>query len=125
MRFCPFFLCVVTLGAGASTLGGSATTLGGVHFLADWLALNLLRCPFAFAISFFAVAILVNSSLTRVSASAVLLPAGMLPFNALVSYWAAATTCDSGEIVGFVMYWCLKRTVLLILVARVRVMYTL
>ena len=56
-----------------------------------------------------------------VNASAVLLPAGILPLRAVASCWAAATTWDLGEIAGLVMYWCLKKTVLLILVAHVLV----
>jgi hypothetical protein len=44
-----------------------------------------------------------------------------LPLRAIVSCCTAATMWDSGEIVGFVMYWCLKITVSLILVALVLV----
>ncbi len=50
------------------------------------------------------VAIFVNNLLTLVSAYAVLFPVGMLPFSATVSCWVAATTSDSGEISGLVMY---------------------
>jgi hypothetical protein len=78
----------------------------------------------AFAVLFFAAAIFVKSLLTFYNDSAVLLPAGILPLNAVASCWAAATTWDSGDTVGLVMYWCLKDTVLLILVARVFVMHT-
>ena len=66
----------------------------------------------------------VNSSLTFFSASAVSVPAGMLHLRAVASCWAAANTWDSGEIVGFVMYWCLKNTVFPTFVARVLVTYT-
>jgi hypothetical protein len=88
------------------------------------VALILFRCSFAAAADCFAAAILVNNSLTFVNASAVSLPAGMLPLRAVASCWAAATTWDSGETAGFVMYWCLKNTVSLILVERVLVTYT-
>jgi hypothetical protein len=51
-----------------------------------------------------------------------LFPVGMFPWSAIVSCCAAATMWDSGETVGFVMYWCLKNTVSLIRVALVCVM---
>ncbi len=70
----------------------------------------------AFAALFFAIAILVNSLLTFHNASVVLFPVGMFPWSAIVSCCAAATTWDSGETVGLVMYWCLKNTVSLICV---------
>jgi hypothetical protein len=73
----------------------------------------------ALAACYFADAIFVNSSLTCVSASAVLFPAGMCPLRACASCWAVATTWDSGEIVGLVIYWCLNCTISLTLVARV------
>jgi hypothetical protein len=57
------------------------------------------------------------------NASAVLLPAKILPWSAVASCWAAATTWDSSETVGLVIYWCLKKTVSLILVALVFVIY--
>ena len=72
----------------------------------------------------FDVAILVKRLLTLFKASAVSLPAGILPLSAVASCWAAAMMWDSGETVGFVMYWCLKWTVTLILVDLVLVMYT-
>jgi hypothetical protein len=89
----------------------SATHGGGAVTLAAGLAWSRLHCSFAFLWSCFACAIFVNSLLTFFSASAVSLPTGMLHLRAVASYWAAATTRDSGEIVGFVMYWCLKNTV--------------
>jgi hypothetical protein len=46
-------------------------------------ARTLLRCAFAFATSLFAAAILVKRLLTVFNASAVLLPAGMLPWSAV------------------------------------------
>ena len=70
------------------------------------VALSLFHCSFAAAAACFAAAIFVNNSLTFVSASAVSLPAGMLPLRAVASCWAAATTGDSGESAGLVMYWC-------------------
>jgi hypothetical protein len=82
----------------------------------------LFCCSFAFATFAFASAILVNSLLTFFSASAVSLPAGILPFRALVSCCAAEL---SGETVGLVIYWCLKNTVSLTLVALVFVKYIL
>ncbi len=85
-------------------------------------ALSLIHCYFAAVTACFAAAISVNNLLTLVNASAVLLPAGILPLRAIASCWAAATTWDLGEISGLVMYWCLKKkTVSLILVALVRV----
>jgi hypothetical protein len=78
----------------------------------------------ACAALFFAAAIFVKSLLTFYNASAVSLPTGILPLSVVASCWAAATTWDSGDTVGLVMYWCLKNTMLLILVARVFVMYT-
>jgi hypothetical protein len=68
-------------------------------------------------------AILVKMLLTFFNASAVSLPVGILPWSAVASCWAAATTWDSGETVGLVIYWCLKKTVSLILVALVFMMY--
>ena len=88
------------------------------------VARTLLRCAFAFATLLFAIAILVKRLLTFFNASAVSFPAGILPWSAVASCWAAATTWDSGETVGLVMYWCLKFTVSLILVALVFVTYT-
>jgi hypothetical protein len=117
---------MVTLGTGTSTLeGGSATFGRWIVIHAEGFARSLFLCSFALATSFFANAIFVKSLLTLVRASAVLLPAGMLPWSAMTSYCAAATTWDSGEIVGLVMYWCLNTMVLLILVALVLVTYTL
>ena len=117
------------LGLGLSTLGGGTSTLGGgMSTLGRWIviraavfALSLFRCSFAAVADCFAAAILVNSFLTLVNASAVLLPAGMLPLRAIASCWAGATTWDLGEIAGLVMDWCLKKTVSLILVALVLV----
>jgi hypothetical protein len=64
----------------------------------------MFRCVLAFAAACLFSAIFVNNSLILVSASAVSFPVGMLPFSATVSCWAAATTSDSGEISGLVMY---------------------
>jgi hypothetical protein len=80
---------------------------------------SLFLCSFAFATAAFASAIFVNKALTFLSASAVSLPAGMFPFSAVVSCCAAATTKLSGETTGLVIYWCLKNTVSLTLVALV------
>jgi hypothetical protein len=113
----------VTLGCGISTLGIGASTLGMcVACRAAWFAQTLSRMVLAFASSFFAIAILVNSLLTFCNASGVSFPVGMFPSSVIVSCCAAATTWDSGETVGFVMYWCLKNTVSLIRVALVCVM---
>ena len=86
------------------------------------LDINLYRWSRAVDAVFFAAAIRANSSLTVVSATAVSFPVGMLPLRAAVSCCAAAITLDSGDSVGFVMYWCWKVTVLLILIDRVFVM---
>ncbi len=77
----------VNLGIGVSTLEMGASTLGRcVVCHAAWvLAQTLLRLAVAFAASFFAIAILVNSLLTFCNASAVLLPVGMFPWSAIVS----------------------------------------
>ncbi len=74
-----------TLGINASTLGKS------VVFCAVGVALTLLHCSLAFAALFFVAAIFVKSSLTFFNASAVSLPAGILPLSAVASCWAAAT----------------------------------
>jgi uncharacterized integral membrane protein len=71
------------------------------------------------ATSAFAVAILLNISLSFFSPSSASLPAGVLPLRAIVSCCAAATTCDSGDIAGLVMYLCWKWTWSLILIALV------
>ncbi len=77
----------------AATLGIDASTLGKcVVFCAAGIALTLLHCSLAFAASFFAADIFVKSSLTFFNASAVSLPAGILPLSAVASCWAAATT---------------------------------
>ncbi len=77
----------------AATLGINASTLGKcVVFHAVSVALTLLRCSLAFAASFFVAAIFVKSLLTIFKASAISLPAGILPLSAVVSCWAAATT---------------------------------
>ena len=81
--------------------------------------INLYRWSRAADAVFFAAAIRANSSLTVVIATAVSCPVVMLPLRAAVSCCAAAITLDSGESVGFVMYWCWKVTVSLILVDRV------
>ncbi len=71
---------------------GSGTSCGGFSTLGRWVAslvagvaCTLLRCAFAFATSFLAIAILVNRLLTFFSASAVSLPAGKLPWSAVAS----------------------------------------
>jgi hypothetical protein len=94
--------------------------------LAVLLGLRKLCCAWSWPLlpHFFAIAILVNSLLTFCDASAVLFHVGMFPWSAIVSCCAAATTWDSGETVGFVMYWCLKNTMSLICVTLVLVMYT-
>jgi hypothetical protein len=85
---------------------------------------TLLQLALAFAASFFAIYILVNCLLTFHNASAVVLPVCLFPWSSIVSYCAAATTWDSDEMSGFVMYWCLKNTVSLIRATCVFVMYT-
>jgi hypothetical protein len=115
---------LVTLETGTSTLGGGTPTLGRyVVIRAKGFAQSLFLCSFALATSFFANAIFVKSLLTSVRASTVSLPAGMLPWSAMTNCCAAATTWDSGEIVGLVMYWCLNTTVSLILVTLVLITY--
>ncbi len=94
---------------GLATLGSGVSTLGkGVVWHAVGVACTLLRCAFAFATLLFAAAILVKRLLTFFNASAVSLPARILPWSAIASCWAAATTWDSRDTVGLVMYWCLK-----------------
>jgi hypothetical protein len=58
----------------------------------------------------FAVAIWLKSSPNFVNPTAVSLSVGILPFSAVVNRCAASTTCDSGDIVGIVMYLCRKYT---------------
>ncbi len=116
---------VVNLEIGAFNLGMGASTLGRcIVCRAAWVAQTWMQLALALAASFLAIAILVNSLLTFCNASAVSLPVGMFPWSAIVSCCATATMWDSGETVGYVMYWCLKNTVSLICVARVFVMYT-
>ncbi len=120
------WVALVTLGIGTSTLGGGTATLGRwVVIRAEGFAQSLFLRSFALATSFFANAIFVKSSLTLVRASAVSLPAGMLPWSAMTRCGAAATTWDSGEFVGLVMYWCLDTMVSLILVSLVLVTFPL
>jgi hypothetical protein len=95
----------VTHGIGVSTLGIIASTLGRyIACRAFWIAQPLLRLVLAFAALFFAIAILLNSLLTFCNASAVLFPVGMFPWSVIVSCCTAATTWNSRETVGFVMY---------------------
>ncbi len=115
----------VTLGIGASTHGMGASALGRcIVCHATWVVWTLLQLALAFAALFLAIAILVNSLLIFCNASVVLLPVGMFPWSAIVSSCVTATTWDSGEKVGFVMYWCLKNTASLICVTHVFGMYT-
>jgi hypothetical protein len=100
---------VVTLVIGVSTLGIGASTLGRcIACCATWVAQTLLRLALAFAALFFAIVILVNSLLAFCNASADLFSVGIFPWSTIVSCCAAATTWDSGEAVGIVMYWCLR-----------------
>jgi hypothetical protein len=115
----------ITLGIGVFTLGIGASILGRcVACHVAWVAQTLLQLALAFTALFFAIAILVNSLMTFHNSSAVLLPVGMFPWTVIVTCCAAATTWDSGEMVGFLMHWCLKNTMSLICVACVFVMYT-
>ncbi len=70
---------VATIGINASTLGKC------VVFRAVGVALTLLHCSLAFDASFFVAAIFVKSLLTFFNASAVSLPAGILPLSAVAS----------------------------------------
>ncbi len=111
---------LVTLGCEIFTLGFCSATLGsGVARHASVWACIQFCCSFAFADDAFAKTIFVNSLLTLCSASAVLDSGAMFPWRALDSCCAAWMTIVSGETLGFVMYWCLKNTVLLILVTLV------
>ncbi len=90
---------------GSATLGSGVSTLGKwVVWHAVGVACTLLHCAFTFATSLFAATILVKRSLTFFNASAVSLPAGILPWSAVASCWAAATTWDPGETVELVVY---------------------
>ncbi len=80
---------------------------------------RLFRCSFAFANSNFAAAIFVNNSLNFLSTSAVLLLHETTPLNALVRSDVAFMTSVLGVTYGFMIYWCLKNIVSLILVALV------
>ncbi len=76
---------LVTLTCGVSTHGIGASTLGMcVACCAAWFKQTLLRMVLAFASSFFAIAILVNSLLTFCNASAVLFPVGMFPWSVII-----------------------------------------
>jgi hypothetical protein len=115
----------VTLGSEISTLVfglatlrfGSATLGSGVAWCASGWVHNRFHCIFAFAAEAFANTIFVNSSLTLQHASAALVYGATFPCRALVSRCVAWITIVSGDTLGFVMYWCLKNIVLLILVA--------
>ncbi len=80
---------------------------------------NWFRCSFAFAAEAFADDIFMNSLLTLHSASAALVSGATFPCRALVSCCVAWMAIVLGDTLGFVMYWCLKNTVMLILVALV------
>jgi hypothetical protein len=67
----------------------------------------------------------VNNLLVFFNASAVSLSWDIVPWRALVKRCAAWITIVSGETSGFVICWCLKKTVSLILVALVFVIYFL
>ncbi len=81
-----------------------------------WRALGwvwrLVCCFFVFVIAAYATAIFVNNLLSFPNASAVSTLRETIPFNPLVSFNAAFMTSVSGVTCGFVMYWCLKNTVL-------------
>ena len=111
---------VITLGSEISSLGfGSATLGNGVAQRASGWVCNWFCCSFAFAAEAFANDIFMNSLLTLHSTSAALVSGAMIPCRALVSCCAAWMTIVLGDTLGFVMYWCLKNTVLLILIALV------
>jgi hypothetical protein len=74
---------------------------------------------FAFAVADFTAAIFVNNLLNFSSASAILSLRETVPFNALVRSDATFMTSVSGVTCGFIIYWCLKNTVSLILFALV------
>ncbi len=104
-----------TLGSGLAGIGGLPTTLGsGTARQALGWVWRLFCCSFAFAIADFAVAILVNSLLNFLSASAISPLPETNPFNALlVRSNAAFMTSVLGVTCRFVIYWCLKNTALL------------
>ena len=84
----------------------------------------MCRCSLAFAAAALAAAILAKSSLTFERASAVSDSRNTVLFNAPVSSAAALNTSVSGVTCGLVMYWWLKNTELLTLVALVFAMNT-
>ena len=109
-----------TLGTAAVSLGVVWLTLGANTFICGSIVAVLVSgyrqmvlSSIAYwarsaATSAFAVDILLNILLSFLSPSSVSLPAGMLPLSAMVSCFAAATTCDLGAIAGLVMYLCWK-----------------
>jgi hypothetical protein len=110
----------VTLGSEISTLGfGSATLGNGVARHASGWICNQFCFSFAISAEAFADTIFVNSVLTLHSASAALVSGATFSCRALVSCYAAWMTLVLGDTLGFVMYWCLKNNMLLILVALV------
>jgi hypothetical protein len=109
---------LLTIFTFSATLGfGSATLGNGVARCASGWVSNQFCCSFAYAAEAFANAIFVNSLLTLHSTSAALVSGTTFPSMALVSRCVAWMTIVLGGTLGFVMCWCLKNTVLLILIA--------
>jgi hypothetical protein len=109
-----------TIGSGLAGIGGLSTTLrSGTAWQALGWVQRLFHCSFAFTVAAFAVAIFVNSLLNFFNTSAILPFRETNPFNALISSNAALMTSVLGVTCGFVIYWCLKNTMLLILIALV------
>jgi hypothetical protein len=112
---------ISTRGFVSATLGFGSATLGkGVAQHASGWDLNWF-CYFAFASEAFANSIFVNGLLTLRRASAALVSGATFPCRVLVSCRAAWMTIVLGDTLalGFVTYWCLKNTVLFILVTLV------
>ncbi len=108
---------LATLGFGLATLGfGSAILGNGVAWRVSGWVCNRFYCSFAFAAEAFANANFVNSLLTLRSASAALVSGGTCPCRALVSHCRAWMTIVWEDTLGFVMYWSLKNTALLIFI---------
>jgi hypothetical protein len=110
-------IAIGTLGSELAGIGSLLATLGSGT---AWRTLGWVwrfSFFFAFAIADFSAAIFVNNSVSFLSASAILLLHETVPFNALVRSNAAFMRSVLGVTCGFIIYWCLKNTMSLILVA--------
>jgi hypothetical protein len=111
-------IAIGTLESGLAGTSGLLTTRWKWYSLASiGVGLEVIYYSLAFAIADFATAIFLNNLLNFSSASAVLPSRETVPFNSLVRFDASFMTNVLGVTCGFVIYWCLKNTMLLTLIA--------